>query len=120
MLHEASNPISPNYSILQLIAQLTHIVHGPHDDKFYKFLSDLESEYGALRSSGYSGEGFHAPGQRVGVGVSHNLPVHAARLKAAEAAEKRLQSAQRTRSGAVGGAPRPPGKSPRELAAEVS
>ena len=104
---------------LKSSSQLTHNVHGPHDDKFYKFLSSLEDEYYALRSSGYSGEGFHAPGKRVGHGVSHDLPVHLGRAKAAEAAERRAQT-QRSmgRGGRLGDGPRTT-KSPREVAAEV-
>lgn len=68
---------------------MTHNVHGPHDDSFYKYLAVLESEYEDLRRSGYSGEGFHSRGTRLGVGTSHNLPPHLARFKALEAAEKR-------------------------------
>jgi len=52
-------------------------------------MAGLEDELDALRRSGYSGEGFHSPGQRLGTGISHNLPPHLARLKALEAAEKR-------------------------------
>lgn len=71
--------------------QLTHNVHGPHDDNFYKFLSGLQDEYDALKRSGYAGEGFFSPGQRLGTNVSHDLPPHLARLKALDAAEKRRQ-----------------------------
>ncbi|KLO14262.1 WLM-domain-containing protein [Schizopora paradoxa] len=80
-----------------MLHELTHNVHGPHDDKFYKFLAGLEDEYSALKRSGYSGEGFFTPGQRLGAGVSHNLPPHAARMRALEAAERR-----RTMAGILG------------------
>ncbi|KAL5485259.1 hypothetical protein ACEPAI_7901 [Sanghuangporus weigelae] len=72
-----------------LLHELTHNVHGPHDDKFYKYLSELEVEYEALRRSGYDGDGFHSVGKRLGVGVSHNLPLDYARARALQAAEKR-------------------------------
>ena len=103
------------------LLQLTHNVHGPHDAAFYKFLSGLEDEYEALRCAGYAGEGFHAPGRRLGANVSHNLPLHIARAKAAEAAEKRRQVSVVMRGGVrLGGVPRrTTNKSPRELAAEV-
>lgn len=68
-------------------------MHGPHDDSFFEYLAGLESEYNDLQRSGYSGEGFHSPGIRLGVGASHNLPPHLARLKALEAAEKRKKGA---------------------------
>jgi hypothetical protein len=35
--------------------QLTHNVHGPHDDKFYAFLKKLNEEYDELQSKGYTG-----------------------------------------------------------------
>jgi len=73
---------------------LTHNVHGPHDDSFYKYLAVLESEYEDLKRSGYSGEGFHSRGIRLGVGASHNLPPHLGRLKARDAAEKRKRAGE--------------------------
>lgn len=103
--------------------QLTHNVHGRHDAKFYKLLGELEEEYDRLKDSGYSGEGFHSVGRKVGVGVSHNLPPHLARLKAVEAAERR-QKVQAVMGGSgrrLGGRPSGTLKelSPRELAAQV-
>ncbi|OCB88404.1 hypothetical protein A7U60_g4445 [Sanghuangporus baumii] len=71
------------------LASLTHNVHGTHDDKFYKYLSELETEYETLRRSGYDGEGFHSAGKRLGVDVSHNLPLDLARAKTLQAVEKR-------------------------------
>ena len=95
-------------------------MHGPHDDKFYKYLAGLEDEYTALRTAGYDGEGFHAQGRRLGTNVSHDLPPHLARQKALEAAEKRRNvSVVLGRGGRLGGGPTS-NKSPRELAAEVS
>ncbi|KAI0673725.1 WLM domain-containing protein [Trametes maxima] len=100
-----------------MLHELTHNVHGPHDDKFYKLLSELEEEYEALRRSGYSGEGFHSNGRRLGANVSHNLPPHIARQKAIDAAEKRRQIiVVLSGGGKLGGTVRS-NKSPRELAA---
>ncbi|KAH9849274.1 WLM domain-containing protein [Lenzites betulinus] len=103
-----------------MLHELTHNVHGPHDDKFYKFLSGLEDEYAALRQSGYSGEGFYSNGHRVGANVSHDLPPHIAKQKAVEAAEKRRQiSVILGGGGRIGGMART-NKTPRELAAEAA
>ncbi|KAI0652449.1 WLM domain-containing protein [Trametes meyenii] len=103
-----------------MLHELTHNVHGPHDDKFYKLLSELEEEYDALRRSGYSGEGFHSNGRRLGANVSHDLPPHIARQKAVDAAEKRRQiSVVLSGGGRLGGMTRN-NKSPRELAAEAA
>lgn len=35
--------------------QLTHNVHGPHDEKFYAFLKKLNVEYDELQAKGYTG-----------------------------------------------------------------
>ncbi|CCM03643.1 uncharacterized protein FIBRA_05787 [Fibroporia radiculosa] len=106
-----------------MLHELTHNVHGPHDDKFYKFLSGLEEEYDALKRSGYAGEGFFSTGHRLGTKVSHNLPPHLARQKALEAAEKRRQTNQLMsgggRLGGLGSRTRN-NKSPRELAADAA
>ncbi|KAF7307428.1 WLM domain-containing protein [Mycena indigotica] len=106
-----------------MLHELTHNVHGPHDEKFYKFLSGLQEEYDALQRSGYAGEGFYSKGNRLGTNISHNLPPHLARSKAIEAAEKRKQTAQ-----VLGGGGRRLGTgrlnvanmSPRELAARAA
>lgn len=111
MLHEASNyPSRSSLVSCVLLIQLTHIVHGPHDDSFYNYLAGLESEYEDLKRSGYSGEGFHSPGTRLGVGTSHNLPPYLARIKALEAAEKR-------KNGSSGGGRRLGGGSPGQVGA---
>lgn len=103
------------------ISQLTHNVHGPHDERFYKFLSELEAEYEALKRSGYAGEGFHSMGHRLGEFVSHNLPPHIARARALEAAEKRRRVAHMLGgSRRLGGAVVSRNLSPRELAVQVS
>ncbi|KAI0362953.1 WLM-domain-containing protein [Pilatotrama ljubarskyi] len=103
-----------------MLHELTHNVHGPHDDKFYALLSTLEDEYAALRAAGYSGEGFHANGRRLGTNVSHDLPPHIARQKAVEAAENRRKIAVVLgRGGKLGGAAKST-KSLRELTAEAA
>ncbi|TFK26690.1 WLM-domain-containing protein [Coprinopsis marcescibilis] len=76
-----------------MLHELTHNVHGPHDEKFYKFLGELQKEYDELQQSGYAGEGFYSPGHRLG-GSTTRVPIQAARSKAAEAAEKRNKVAQ--------------------------
>lgn len=96
-------------------------MHGPHDEKFYKFLSGLQEEYDALQRSGYAGEGFFSKGQRVGTGVSHDLPPHLARAKALEAAEKRRKTGLLIGNGGrLGGRIDATNLTPRELAARVS
>ncbi|KAG8896704.1 hypothetical protein FRC01_011666 [Tulasnella sp. 417] len=104
-----------------MLHELTHNVHGPHDQQFYKFLSKLEDEYDALQRSGYAGEGFFSRGTRVGEGVSHNPSPRVARERALAAAEKRRQIAVVMNAGnkKLGGSSRE-GKSMRQLVAEVS
>ena len=104
-----------------MVLQLTHNVHGPHDDKFYKYLAGLEREYEELQRSGYAGEGFFGPGKRLGEGWSNNFSLTEARRRALEAAERRAKAIG-------GGADRLGGKgwttktlimTPGQLAAEV-
>lgn len=133
MLHEASqypsSTLHPRGSshvpCVPLPFQLTHNVHGPHDDSFYKYLAGLESEYEDLKRSGYSGEGFHSRGTRLGVDASHNLPPYQGRLKALEAAERRRGAGDSGgkrlgggRAGTLDGGRRQ--LTPRELALRVS
>lgn len=105
-----------------MLHELTHNVHGSHDEAFYKFLAGLEDEYDALQRSGYAGEGFFSPGHRLGAGISHNLPQHLARAKAADAAEKRLKLRTVCRGGGrLGGKSSALNNlSPRELAARAA
>lgn len=100
--------------------QLTHNVHGPHDAQFYAFLDKLEDEYDNLKRNGYAGEGFHSTGKRLGVGVSHDVPAHQAKAKAAQAAEQRMKAQAMGKGGRLGGSSVGRNRSPRELAAEVS
>jgi hypothetical protein len=87
-----------------------------------KYLGELENEYYALRAKGYSGEGFHSDGKRLGQGVSHNVPLSQAKSKAVLAAEQRQRMSGMMGNGGgrrLGGTSRIQAKTPRELAAEV-
>jgi len=135
-----------------MLHELTHNVHGPHDEKFYAFLKVLNDEYDGLISGGYSGssralllsfdharptsfpdlailfvacssspgEGFLSNGTRVGVGVAHDLPPHLAKAKALAAAEERAKKQRLMGPGGKIGGVKRVGKTPRELAADVS
>ncbi|KAJ8489875.1 hypothetical protein ONZ45_g13410 [Pleurotus djamor] len=106
--------------VLVMLHELTHNVHGPHDDKFYKYLANLETEWEALKRSGYSGEGFLSEGHRLGTNISHNVPQHQARAKALEAAEKRRKvGSLMGRGGRLGGTDIK-NLTPRELAARAA
>ncbi|KAH6917106.1 WLM domain-containing protein [Coprinopsis sp. MPI-PUGE-AT-0042] len=114
-----------------LLHELAHNVHGPHDERFYKFLNELQEEYYALQRTGYAGEGFHSSGYRLGGPASgtSNTPPHKARQKAAEAALNRKQVSEvlgggvrhRTLGGlAAGTLSSTRNLSPRELAARAA
>ncbi|KAG1793896.1 WLM domain-containing protein [Suillus plorans] len=106
-----------------MLHELTHNVHGPHDEFFYKFLAALEDEYDALVRSGYAGEGFFSPGHRLGAGVSYDLPPYLARIKALEAAEERRRANDVLGGGGRLGGLRITalqGMDPRELAAQAA
>lgn len=104
------------------IRSSTHNVHGPHDDKFYKFLDGLQDEYDELRRTGYSGQGFLNDGKKLST-ESHNLPPGLARERALAEAEKRRKLG--LLMGPAGGnklggsSNRNAGKSLRQILAEV-
>ncbi|KAI0260238.1 WLM domain-containing protein [Gloeopeniophorella convolvens] len=103
-----------------MLHELTHNVHGPHDQTFYKFLSGLEEEYYELKRTGYAGEGFFSNGRRLGGGVPQSVPAYVARQRATDAAERRRRAGNVTgTNGPVrlgGGNLASLGLTPRELA----
>ncbi|KAH9300947.1 hypothetical protein KI387_012530, partial [Taxus chinensis] len=75
-----------------MLHELTHNEHGPHDAKFYKLLDEITKECEELMVKGISGtgQGFDAPGRRLG-GFSYNPPLSSLRQSALAAAEKRAR-----------------------------
>lgn len=75
-----------------MLHELTHNEHGPHDAKFYKLLDEITKECEDLMAKGISGtgQGFDAPGKRLG-GYVHNPPSSNMRQSALTAAEKRAR-----------------------------
>ncbi|KAG8887961.1 hypothetical protein FRB99_004182, partial [Tulasnella sp. 403] len=104
-----------------MLHELTHNVHGPHDQNFYQYLSKLEDEYDALKRSGWAGEGFFSRGNKLGGGASRDLPQYLAREKAAAAAEQRMKvQVMLNNRKRLGGGQGQAGKSMRQLAAEAA
>ncbi|KAJ2078897.1 hypothetical protein H4R24_004156 [Coemansia sp. RSA 988] len=81
-----------------MLHELVHIERAPHDSEFYRRLDELRRETEELMARGYTGDGFHSDGRRVGQGVSHNAPQYQLR-------EKRLRATE-ARAMALGGRPR--------------
>ncbi|CAE6441144.1 unnamed protein product, partial [Rhizoctonia solani] len=121
------------YPIEQLVRvmlhELTHNVHGPHDERFYTFLNKLEDEYDALLLGGWRGTGFYAPGERLGSrgqglwgsGERGNFDTDG-RRKALQAAETRLRAEGFRSGGRLGGpgSSARSGKTRQDLAAEAA
>jgi len=76
------------------VLQLTHNVHGPHDQTFYDFLSRLQEEHYELKRTGYAGEGFFSHGRQLGAGIPQTVPALIAQQRAIEleAAERRRRT----------------------------
>lgn len=70
-----------------MLHELSHNVHGPHNDKFHALWDQLRDEHEALMMKGYNGEGFLSEGHRLGGRGS--VPMLEARRLARAAAEKR-------------------------------
>ncbi|KAG8695853.1 hypothetical protein FRC09_008891 [Ceratobasidium sp. 395] len=113
-----------------MLHELTHNVHGPHDEKFYSFLNKLEDEYDALVTGGWRGTGFFAPGDKLGSrntglrgteGASSRFDTTGKR-KAIEAAESRRRVEALGSGGRLGGlrVVSQSGKTRQELAAEAA
>ncbi|KAI7903696.1 WLM domain-containing protein [Cokeromyces recurvatus] len=82
-----------------LLHEITHIVIGPHDARFYKLLDELKQETEALMVSGYTGEGFFSKGQKLG--NTSNVPRYLSNQMAASAADRRLQLSKIMTQGGV-------------------
>ncbi|KAF9346386.1 hypothetical protein BGX26_002117 [Mortierella sp. AD094] len=104
--HSDENRFLPWEEIIgTMLHELAHNIRGPHDEKFYKALNDLNNEYDKVIASGYTGEGFDSSGHRLGAknggfgpggmrlggSTGRETPTAAARAAAVLAAEKRRQ-----------------------------
>ncbi|KAL9107251.1 MAG: hypothetical protein Q9187_008452, partial [Circinaria calcarea] len=69
-----------------MLHELSHIVHGPHDEAFHNLWNQLRTEHEQLVRKGYTGEGFLSMGHKLGGG---HIPMHEASRRARAAAEKR-------------------------------
>ncbi|KAL6715940.1 hypothetical protein ACLMJK_006902 [Lecanora helva] len=69
-----------------MLHELSHIVHGPHDEAFHSLWNQLREEHEQLLRKGYTGEGFLSEGRKLG---GNRIPMHEARRQARAAAEKR-------------------------------
>ncbi|KAK6359988.1 hypothetical protein TWF696_001109 [Orbilia brochopaga] len=76
-----------------MIHELTHCVHGPHDERFWAMFRALRAELDTLRYTGYTGEGFLGKGQALG-DIPRGLNNLEAKRKAREAAERRRKGEQ--------------------------
>lgn len=75
-----------------LLHELVHIVRGPHDDKFYKLLTELKLELGKFQSLDIEGTGcgFDAKGHRLDKNFYKTAEgAYIRRSRMAEAAEQR-------------------------------
>jgi hypothetical protein len=93
-----------DYIVGTLLHELCHNIHGPHNSEFYKLLDQFQNELDEFQSKNIegTGAGFDMPG-KVLDGQRHNPTKFEAKLKAADAAEKRLQLAQLMGKGKIGG-----------------
>ena len=69
-----------------MLHELSHNVHGPHDQKFHALWDQLRKEYEGLLLKGYTGEGFLSQGKVLG---GRRVLIDEARRIARAAAERR-------------------------------
>lgn len=89
-----------------MLHELAHNKRGPHDEIFYKVLSELEEDWYEMRRNGgwMQGDGFDSHGRTLGnlegLGPAmQNVPVRQAAQKAAEMAERRRRAEELSRGG---------------------
>lgn len=101
-----------------MLHELSHIVHGPHNQQFHALWDQLRDECQGLMMKGYTGEGFLSEGRRLG---GARMPDREARRLAREAAEKRRSQPFGTASGQrLGGAAARPGQNIRQVIASAA
>lgn len=77
-----------------MLHELSHIVHGPHDQAFNALWEKLRDEHEALVRKGYTGEGFLGKGNRLG---GRRMPYSEMQRQARAAAERRREHAALSR-----------------------
>ena len=73
-----------------MLHELSHIVHGPHDQAFHALWDKLRDEHESLLRKGYTGEGFLGKGNQVG---GRRIPRSELQRQARAAAEGRRRVA---------------------------
>ncbi|EHA8590526.1 DNA-dependent metalloprotease WSS1 [Cocos nucifera] len=75
-----------------MLHELCHIEHGPHNAQFYKLWDEIRKECEELMAKGITGtgQGFDAPGRRLG-GYTLERPLPSLRQTAVAAAQKRAR-----------------------------
>ncbi|KAH0559451.1 hypothetical protein GP486_004032 [Trichoglossum hirsutum] len=102
----------PRETIVEtMLHELTHNVHGPHDEKFHALLQQLRDEHEKLIRSGYTGEGFLSDGNVLG---GKRIPLDEARRRARAAAERRRDLTKGSGQ-KLGGGPAKPGQDIRKV-----
>lgn len=104
-----------------MLHELAHIVHGPHDEKFYRLLDEMNNEMDGILASGYTGECFQSQGQRLG--GSSQLSLTQTKRLAHIAAEKRKNLGQLLGNGSgqrLGGGKSMSGLPDRQVVAEAA
>jgi hypothetical protein len=117
--HRSSSTILPWEHVLgTMLHELSHIIFGPHDQKFYNLLDELTKECDELQSRGIIGLGpFDCEGFRSGGLSRSSLEMKEIMLNKAL---QRQKISSLMGSGRLGGAAGATGKSLRELAAEAA
>lgn len=57
-----------------ILHELTHNIHGEHDERFYALFEEIKGDWRMLSARGYKGEGFFSQGQRLGSGHAFYRP----------------------------------------------
>ncbi|KAL9086163.1 MAG: hypothetical protein Q9165_007228 [Trypethelium subeluteriae] len=101
-----------------MLHELSHVIHGPHDDKFHALWNELRDEHYSLSMKGYTGEGFLGQGRKLG---GRRMPLsEMSRQARASAAEKRKTFSKDADGRRLGGAPVMGGADMRQVIADAA
>jgi DNA-dependent metalloprotease WSS1 len=98
-----------------MLHELSHMDHGPHDEKFFALWNKLRDELEALMMKGYTGEAFLGRGQQLG---GRNLPPQDEVRRLARAEAERRRVAFGSQGHRLGGSAPSPGLGVRNAALE--
>lgn len=101
-----------------MLHELSHIVHGPHDQVFHALWNQLREELEGLFMKGYTGEGFLSKGHKLGGQVPYSEIQRITRIEA-ERRKAEKEASKKEAGHKLGGSKPAPGRNIRNIIADT-